>query len=424
MKLKIKLVKELVSGEKTIAVDTVIEVGTEYAAELKEAGIGIDFVEPIDKDISVVEAEVKAIEDKVEVKKVIDEGPKMTIEVKDRKVSPEMSLRKTMILAKARATNDFSADASKYAMEEKAIIGQGEAVNVGGALVANQLSNEIYDVAMTTGIVAAKAQTQVIGSGYNGLTVRQNKGTTGTYTNYKGIALGVFAEGATITPASIVGFTSSTAAVNKLIALNYQTNDIIEDVPGITNYISQLVGEAFGFALDAEILYGTNNLLTPLVGDLSVGTSALVGAADVTPATLNDMIAKCSNLGRAEWYMSGKTFYNVIQGLEDTEGHRIVQPNLLDPLKPIILGFPVNIISCMEAAAAAQVDIMFGSVGDGYILGTKGGIRFAKSLSLEFLTDQSVFRWVLRVAGLPTNYSVITLEDGRTVSPMVSIARS
>ncbi len=417
MKNKIKLVKEL----NDIAVGTVIEVSAEYAMELKEAGIGEDYVE-IDKEISVVESEVKEIKAKVEAKKVVDAGP--SIEVKDLPISREKMLQKTMILAKSRATGNWTDASRKFDAEEKAILGQGEAANVGGALVTDAIAGGIYDVAMGTSVVASKTQKQVIPQGFNSLTVRQNKGTTGTYTSYKGIALGVFSEGATITPASTVGYTSASASVNKLIALNYQTNEIIEDVPGIISNVEQLVGEAFGLALDDEVIYGTNSLLTPLVGDLSVATAALVGAADVTPAVLNEMISKCSNPSRAEWFMSGKTFYSVVQGLVDGSNRRLVQPSLVDPIKMTLLGYPVNIVPCMQAAAQAQVDIMFGSIGDGYIMGTKGGIKFAKSMSIEFLTDQSCFRWVFRVAGRPTMYSTITLNDGRTVAPVVAIARS
>lgn len=419
--MKIKLLKELKSGEDTLEVGTVIEVSDEYAAELKSANIGEDYTVPINKDISIIEAEAKEIKDKVESKKIIDDGK---IEVGETKDSKETMLHKSLVLAKSRATNNWNDDARKFDAEEKAILGQGEATNVGGALVTDQIANGIFDVAMETSVVASKAQSQPIAQGYNSLTVRQNKSTTATAASYKGLVLSVIAEGATITPASTVGYTLANASVNKIIALNYQTNELIEDVPGLTGNIEGLVGEAFGLVLDDEIINGTRSLLTPLVGDLSVATVAAVGAGDVTPAILNEFISKAINPARSEWFMSGETFYNVVQGLTDASNRRLVQPMLADPIKQTLLGYPVNIVSCMQAAAQAKVDIMFGSIGDGYIIGTKGGPKFAKSIHLEYLTDQTAYRWVLRVAGLPTVYSKITLADGRTVSPVVSIARS
>jgi hypothetical protein len=53
----------------------------------------------------------------------------------------------------------------------------------------------------------------------------------------------------------------------------------------------------------------------------------------------------------------------------------------------------------------------------------KGGIQRASSIHVEFLTDQEVFRWILRTNGAPWRSSAITPYKGSfTLSPFVALA--
>jgi len=59
-------------------------------------------------------------------------------------------------------------------------------------------------------------------------------------------------------------------------------------------------------------------------------------------------------------------------------------------------------------------------------LATKGGIQEASSIHVAFLTDQTVFRFVMRVDGQPSWASALTPFQSTTttgtVSPFVALA--
>jgi HK97 family phage major capsid protein len=73
----------------------------------------------------------------------------------------------------------------------------------------------------------------------------------------------------------------------------------------------------------------------------------------------------------------------------------------------------------MRGANGAAGTIGFVDMSNGYVIGTKGGVKMARSVHVYFDSDQEVFRWILRIAGGPTKAVTMTLADGRTVSPMV-----
>jgi len=71
-----------------------------------------------------------------------------------------------------------------------------------------------------------------------------------------------------------------------------------------------------------------------------------------------------------------------------------------------------------------------GTVGDviladfsEYFLADKGGVQSASSIHVQFLTDQSVFRFIYRVDGQPAWSAALTPANGtNTLSPFVAVA--
>ena len=58
-----------------------------------------------------------------------------------------------------------------------------------------------------------------------------------------------------------------------------------------------------------------------------------------------------------------------------------------------------------------------------YITITKGGIQAAQSIHVKFTTDETAFRFVVRVDGQPLWNSVLTPYKGSdTQSPFVTVA--
>jgi HK97 family phage major capsid protein len=86
-----------------------------------------------------------------------------------------------------------------------------------------------------------------------------------------------------------------------------------------------------------------------------------------------------------------------------------------------ILGRPV--VEIEQASAPGDVgDVSFVDMAE-YLRLAKGGIQRASSIHVEFLTDQEVFRWILRTNGAPGWKSAITPYKGSfTKSPFVALA--
>jgi len=86
-----------------------------------------------------------------------------------------------------------------------------------------------------------------------------------------------------------------------------------------------------------------------------------------------------------------------------------------------LLGRPIRPIE--QCATVGSVgDIIFGNFSQ-YKTIDKGGIQSARSMHVEFLTDQEVFRFILRVDGKPKRKSALTPFKGTpTISPFITLA--
>jgi HK97 family phage major capsid protein len=76
-----------------------------------------------------------------------------------------------------------------------------------------------------------------------------------------------------------------------------------------------------------------------------------------------------------------------------------------------LFGRPVIAIE-QAATLGTQGDIMFADLGGGYILAEKGGMKSDMSIHVQFIYDESVFRFVMRVDGQPVRASALTPYKG------------
>jgi HK97 family phage major capsid protein len=86
-----------------------------------------------------------------------------------------------------------------------------------------------------------------------------------------------------------------------------------------------------------------------------------------------------------------------------------------------IYGRPV-IETEFNAALGTQGDILFADLGE-YLFWEKGSIEAASSVHIQFLTDQTCFRFITRYDGQTALASAMTPYKGTiTQSPFVSLA--
>jgi len=408
--MKLKLLMDIMVASKAYVAGSVVEVNDEFGQELLEG----KKAEKYDaKTIKVVEDEKP--EAKTEVKIADRNLETKDVKVESKSLSPEVKLANTLAIARAVKTNQFD----KLTVEQKTIAGQGETTAAdGGALVDNEIVQGIWSNAVATGQILPNVQSRPVGKNFNTLELKQLNESSGRPSDYNGVVLAVSSEGATIS-AQKLAYKAATAAVNKLTALIPMTTEILEDdAHGILAFTEQQVGAAYGIKIDEEILYGTDSLLTAAVGNSGSRAVTLTNAASPTAAELAKMYMSQIRPDRAEWYMGGMVYQNLIT-LESTLGQPVLVPNYAVSPFGTLFGRPVHVVSAMLGTDGEAGTIGFCDWADGYAIGTKGGVKMARSIHVYFDTDQEAFRWTLRIAGLPTKATTMLLNDGRTVSPLV-----
>jgi len=86
-----------------------------------------------------------------------------------------------------------------------------------------------------------------------------------------------------------------------------------------------------------------------------------------------------------------------------------------------ILGLPVFPIENGSAVGTVG-DILLLDLNQ-YVMIDKGGVQTASSIHLNFLYDETCFRWVYRCDGQPAWNAALTPKDNsNTVSPFVALA--
>ena len=81
--------------------------------------------------------------------------------------------------------------------------------------------------------------------------------------------------------------------------------------------------------------------------------------------------------------------------------------------QPFMTLFGRPIIPCEHCATLGTVgDIILADFTNGYVLAEKGGIQSDMSIHVQFIYDQSVFRFVFRVDGSPMLAAPVTPFKG------------
>ena len=134
-----------------------------------------------------------------------------------------------------------------------------------------------------------------------------------------------------------------------------------------------------------------------------------------------------SLIGGADWYINQNVWPQIFQLhlVIGTGGAPLFIPSgsLADGPNGTLLGRPIQAIE--QASTLGDVgDISFLNLGE-YLLARKAsGVKTATSIHVAFDTDETAFRWTLRVDGCPRWKEPVTPAHGaagETVSPFVTL---
>lgn len=296
----------------------------------------------------------------------------------------------------------------------------------GGFLLQPDFTTELLTRANEIAVISPLcARIPVSGSGLRAPVIDETSRATGS--RLGAIQTYWVSEGTTVTPKK-PKFGMLEMNLKKLMGICYSTDELLSDSTALEAVVVKGFTEELSFMLDAAIIAGsgTNEPLGILNSGCLLTVDKEVGQLTKTIVAENviNMFTRMHRLGkqRGIWLINNEIWPQLI-GMQltiGTGGVPLFMPpgGLNQTPYNLLLGRPVYECEQAEALGTAG-DIIFGDFGE-YLLIDKSGINVAQSMHVAFLTDEQVFRFILRVNGQPVWKKARTpFKGSATVSPFV-----
>jgi len=302
-----------------------------------------------------------------------------------------------------------------------AATGMGETVpSDGGFLVQSDFSSMLLQDVFQTGILANKCRRIQISGNANSMKINGVDETSRASTRSGGI-LGYWKDEAAAKTASKPKFRQIELNLKKLIGLCYATDELLADATALEAFIRQAFVAEFGFLLDDAIINdtGSGQPLGILNAGCLVSVSKEAGQAAATVCAENIMKMRSRLFAGSRQNSVWLINQNIEPQLHSmslsvgTGGVPVYMPagGLSNLPYDTLYGRPVLPIE--QCATLGTVgDIILADFTNGYILAEKGGIQADMSIHVQFIYDESVFRFVMRVDGQPVRASALTPYKG------------
>jgi len=304
----------------------------------------------------------------------------------------------------------------------KAPTGMSEGVpSDGGYLLQQQYAAGLLQRMYNVGNILSRISTDPIGPNsnsmaYNGL---DETARTAGYA-YGGIRAYWVAEGATIT-ASKPKFRQVELKLKKIAALCHATDEQLEDSTNLEAWLTRTVPEALRFQVE-DAVYEGNGVGKPL-GIMSSGCLISVYREELVKIHASDIVnmwaRRWAGVNDYVWLINQDAVGELLQCVLGTYFPVYLPAGGLSAAPyATILGKPVFEIE-YAATLGTTGDIMLASLSQ-YQAIDKGGVKAARSLELDFLTDETAFRFTYRIDGEPLWDTTLTpLHGSNTQSPFV-----
>ena len=312
-----------------------------------------------------------------------------------------------------------------------AAAGMSEAVpSDGGFLVQKDFSSELLVRIYETGQVASRITKLPISPKSNGIKINAvDEDSRADGSRWGGVRAYWVNEADAFT-GSKPKFRQIELQTQKLIALCYATDELVEDAVALESVIQRAFAEEMTFKLEDAIINGTGQgqPLGVLNSGAIIQQAKDSGDSTATVST-TDVLAMWSRLfarnrQNAVWYVDQSVepkLYPLTLGSGTAVQLLYTPPGQNGNQYGMLLGRPVIPIEHC-AAVGTPGDIILADMSQ-YLLIDKGAPRQDYSMHVNFLTDEGVFRFVYRVDGQPAWKKPLTPKSGSsTVAPFVSLA--
>lgn len=202
-------------------------------------------------------------------------------------------------------------------------------------------------------------------------------------------------------------FNQRQLVANKLTALMYATEELLDDSTMLESYADKVVPDELSFQVDNAILRGTG-AGQPLGIFNSPATIQQAIAGSETSISSDDILAMYSRLfapyrKNACWFIHQALepkLYPLTVGSPSLGQFLIYKPaGEGGNSRATMMGLPV--IPIEQANAPGLVGDITLFSGDGYLLARRNEVRADSSIHVAFLTGEKAFRWMLRLDGQP-----------------------
>jgi HK97 family phage major capsid protein len=323
-------------------------------------------------------------------------------------------------------------DPRLFDVVKRAATGMSEGVPAeGGFLVQTDFSTRLLDRINTTAIVAPRCTSVPISSGSNGTKLpRLDESSRANGSRHGGVLGYWLAEAGSMTGTK-PKFALTELTLHKVGALVYVTDELLSDAVALEAFVNRVAAAELAFQVDTAIIAGSGvgKPLGILNAPCTIEVAKEAGQAADTIVVENvlKMYSRlpASSTTTAAWFVSGSCFpqlYSMSIALGTSGTAVFVPPGGLSG-KPYntLLGLPViPIEQCSKLGDKG--DIILADMSR-YLLATKGGVQAAASIHLQFLTDETAFRFIMRVDGEPEVPAPMTpYNGGDTESPFSVLA--
>ena len=309
---------------------------------------------------------------------------------------------------------------------------QGMSENIpsdGGFLVQQDFADELIRKVHQTGMLAARVRTIPISARSNAITLPGIDEQSRANGSRWGGILAYWQDEASEKTKSKPKFRDMTLKLKKLIGLAYATDELLADAAALEMWISDGFAEEFGFAAD-DAIYRGDGAGKPL-GILNSGCLVTVTASGGSTTFLyEDAVNMYARLwarsrGNSVWLMNQDVIPQLLTMslAVGTGGSPVYLPanGAADRPFDTLFGRPIMYIE-QASTLGAVGDVMYCDLSQ-YLMAEKGGIQSASSIHVQFVTDETAFRFVWRVDGQPLWNTPLTPYQGtNTQSPFIVLA--
>jgi HK97 family phage major capsid protein len=421
-----------------------------YAKAQGEAQTLIDKADATPAEIKAKQDEINAIKAKIALQEAADDGKKFDDageEIKDTdpvnppvyaqakdpaKKGPFNSFGEQM-LAIVKSSRPGAAVDNRLLVVQNAS-GANEAVpSEGGFLVQQDFSSELIKNTFETGKLAKLCRRVGISANSNGIKLNGVDETSRASGSRWGGVQGYWANEAATVTAKKPKFRQIELTLNKMMALYYATDELMQDASAMNSVLSQAFPDELSFMLDDGIFRGpgAGQPLGIINSPALVSQAAETGQAADTVLFENvlNMWSRliASSRANAVWLINQELepqLYSMYLAI-GTGGVPVYLPasGVAGSQYGTLFGRPVMPIE--QASAPGDVgDIVLADMSK-YLLADKGGMKVDSSIHVQFLYDELTFRVTYRVDGQPVMNSPITPYKGtasRTLSSFVTLA--